>query len=113
MPFFRRTACCSASRNPRRCRSTRHRTGVLADIEQIVKALEYRGFQIRVRIEPFSDWLTVTTDLLGFEPVPVRGAGGTQLISGSITPRAARRAATAAAMAWIDAVLADGAARAD
>ena len=84
----------------------------MTDIKQIVKALEYRGFQIRVRIEPFSDWLTVTTDLIGFETVPIHGAGGTQLISGSITPHAAKHAATAAAMAWIDAVLADTAAQA-
>jgi hypothetical protein len=79
----------------------------VADIKQVVKALEYRGFQIHVRIEPFGAWLTVTTDLIGFEPAPVRGAGATQLISGSITRLAARRAATAAAMAWIDTVLAD------
>jgi hypothetical protein len=77
-----------------------------------ITIIEYRGFQIRVRIEPFSDWLMVTTDLIGYETAPIRGAGGTQLISGSITPHAARHAATAAAMAWIDAVLADGAAQA-
>jgi hypothetical protein len=86
----------------------RARSDEVTDIDQIANALEYRGFQIRVRIEPCSDWLTVTTDLIGFERAPVQGAGGTQLISGSITPRAARHAATAAAMAWIDAVLADG-----
>jgi hypothetical protein len=81
--------------------------GEVTDIEQVVKALEYRGFQIRVRIEPCGAWLTVTTDLIGFEFAPVGGAGATQLISGSITPLAAKRAATAAAMAWIDIVLAD------
>jgi hypothetical protein len=74
-----------------------------------VKPLEYRGFQIRVRIEPSSDWLTVTTDLIGCVSAPIHGVGGTQLISGAITPRAARHAATAAAMAWIDVVLAEDA----
>lgn len=75
---------------------------------QGMKPLEYRGFQIHVRIEPSSDWLTVTTDLISCVSVPIHGVGGTQLISGSITPRAARHAATAAAMAWIDAILSEG-----
>jgi hypothetical protein len=54
--------------------------------------------------------VTVTTDLIGCVSAPIHGVGGTQLISGAITPRAARHAATAAAMAWIDAILSEGAA---